>query len=153
MAATDGGDLDGFPDYGDGFITQGWIYPEGTLQGPDDPGVDCEFDENGFPTSCVPLYELIGTWTCYGTHVGEGAATTEGYMVVTTQIFDFSDDGSKTVVTEGFERVNPGDVTERAVVGGTGRWSRARGTHSQESLGLHPEQFNVRGVHQINTIW
>ncbi len=148
------GDLEGFPAYGDGFITQGWIYPEGTLTGPDDSGLaSCEYDEDGIPISCEPKYEPIGVWTCYGEHVGEGAATTEGYMVITTQIFDFTEDGTQTIVTSGFERLNPGDVTERAVTGGTGRWALARGEQRQTSYGLHPEFFNVRSTSKINTLW
>lgn len=127
----DEGDLAGLPAYGDGFVTQGWIYPAGTLS-EDDPGVECEFNEEGLPTSCVPLYEPIGVWTCYGYHVGEGAATLAGYAVVTTQIFDFGEgDGSQSIVTAGMESIGLGEVTYRSITGGTGTYSKARGQQTQ----------------------
>lgn len=138
------GPLAGFPDNGDFFVTQGFIYPAGTLDA-DDPGVDCEVDEEGVATSCEPLYEPIGEWTCYGVHVGEGAATTEGAWVATTQIFELYDDhGSQTIITEGFESPEVGETVRRAVTGGTGRYSTARGEQHQLFLGIHPDFFNVR---------
>lgn len=139
------GELAGFPDYGDYFVTQGYIYPEGTL-GVDDAGVTCEFDADGIPTSCEPLYEPIGEWTCYGVHIGEGAATTEGAWVVTTQIFDITshDYRTGTVVTEGFESPEVGKTVARAITGGTGQYSVVHGEQLQTYLGLDPEQLNVR---------
>lgn len=147
----EGGDLDGLPAYGDGFVTQGWIFKGGTLS-EGDPGVECEFNEEGLPTACVPLYEPIGIWTCYGYHVGEGAATTSGYVVVTNQVFDFGDgDGSQSIMTSGLESIAPGEVTYRAIAGGTGSFSRARGQQTQTSYGLHSELFNIRSTNVLNT--
>jgi len=138
------GDLAGLPAYGDFFVTQGYIYPEGTL-GENDPGVSCEFDAAGVPTSCTPLYEPIGEWTCYGVHIGEGAATTEGAIVVTTQIYDFYDHNRHgTIVTDGFEGAEIGGTVARAITGGTGDFAVVHGEQHQTFLGLHPDQFNVR---------
>jgi hypothetical protein len=145
------GELAGFPAYGDGFITQGFIYEEGTLS-VDDPGIECEFDADGLPTSCTPLYEPIGTWTCWGHHVGDGAATAEGeYVVATTQLFEFELNGkSHTIVTNGFESAGVNVTDTRAITGGTGRYSKARGTQTQLSYGLHPEVFNIRLTETLN---
>lgn len=144
-ATIDEGELAGFPAYGDGFITQGFIYAEGTLSA-DDPGIECEYDDDGLPTSCTPLYEPIGTWTCWGHHVGDGALTEEGeQVVVTTQLFEFELDGeTHTIVTNGFESAGANVTDERAITGGTGRYSKARGTQTQLAYGLHPDFFNVR---------
>lgn len=145
------GDLAGLPAYGDGFVTQGWIFEAGTLS-EGDPGVECEFGEDGYPTSCVPLYEPIGTWTCYGYHVGEGALTESGYVVVTSQVFDFGNgNGSNSIMTQGMEAVETGEVIYRSIVGGTGKYSKARGQQAQTSFGLHPDLFNIRLRSVLNT--
>lgn len=80
-------DVAGLPAYGDYCVTEGCIYPSGTL-GRDDPGVECALD-GGMPTECTPLYDPIGQWTCYGVFVGDGAATSDGAWVITTQVFEF----------------------------------------------------------------
>ena len=57
---------DGMPAYGNSFVTEGYIYPHGTLNGTN--GVL----ENGaaeFPD------KVIGKWTCRGWFVGDGAHT------------------------------------------------------------------------------
>lgn len=122
------GDLIGFPAYGDSFVTQGYIYPAGTLDG----GVGV----NGDGTPAHPD-KVIGEWTCYGVHVGDGAATTTGPWVVTTQIFNFGDGyGEDTIVTNGYEIADFGEEIDRAVTGGTGTWKRARGEQTQVTLGF-----------------
>lgn len=124
----EGGELDGLPAYGDSFVTQGYIYPAGTLDG----GVGVNEDGS-------PAYpdKVIGEWTCYGVHVGDGAATTTGPWVVTTQIFNFGDGyGEDTLVTTGYEIADLGEEIARAVTGGTGTWQRARGEQTQVTLGF-----------------
>jgi hypothetical protein len=128
---------DGSPAYGNPFITEGYIYPAGTLrQG--DSGVD----DQG-----KPLYpeKVLGQWTCRGVFVGEGMATTSGPMVATTQLFSFYKtpgfDPAKltdatSVVTEGFELVDIGVPVTRAITGGTGRFSHTRGEVKQTLLGF-----------------
>lgn len=153
-AVIRGGELDGLPAYGDGFITEGFLYAPGTLSA-DDPGVECEFGPDGFPISCEPLYEVIGTWTCWGHHIGDGAATAEGdEIVVTTQVFEiYRDDGGvETIVTNGFEKAGVGVEDYRAVTGGTGDYTTARGSQFQVGLGLHPEYFNIR-LHESFSIF
>lgn len=125
---TYGEELAGLPAYGDSFVTQGYIYEEGTLQG--DVGVN----EDG--TARWPE-KVIGEWTCYGVHLGEGAATATGPWVVTTQVFNFYDTyGDQTIVTDGYEIADFGEPVSRAVTGGTGKWKRARGEQTQVTLGF-----------------
>jgi hypothetical protein len=81
---------DGLPAYGNPFITQGYIYPEGTLNGSNGvlPDGSPEFPE-----------EVIGEWICSGWFIGDGAHTTSGPMVVTTQIYQLEGDyGDATII-------------------------------------------------------
>ena len=129
------GELEGFPAYGSEFITEGYIYPAGTLD--NEPGVNADGSPQ-FPDL------VIGTWTCRGWHVGEGAATTEGPIVVTTQIFDFGDTpGENMIVTEGFELFTD-DPIKRPITGGTGPFATARGESVQTLIGINEEPFGVK---------
>ena len=119
----------GMPAYGNGFITQGYIYPHETLAD-DDPGVDV----NG-----NPLYpdKVIGEWTCYGYMVGEGADTPTGPWAITEQIYSFSEDaGNETIVSNGYELVDAHTPLYRAVTGGTGPYAGARGQVTQTLLAI-----------------
>lgn len=118
---------DGLPNYGAEFITEGYIYPAGTLSG-----------ANGTLPDGSPEFpdKVIGRWTCRGWHVGEGARTTAGPLVVTHQIFDFGEaPGSEAIMTDGFEYAEPNVAFHRAIIGGTGRFARARGEQVQTLLG------------------
>lgn len=137
---------DGYPDYGNSFVTQGYIYEEGTLNGTD--GINADGSPE-FPDA------VVGTWTCYGYFVGEGAYTEAGAWVVTSQIFEFEDDvvGGQTIVTQGFETPQGQPAAARAVTGGTGDYAFARGEVSQVTLGHNGSDgvdatftFTVRGV-------
>ncbi len=118
----------GFPAYGNGFVTQGYIYPAGTLDG-----------TNGVNPDGSPEFpdRVIGEWTCWGYFVGDGADTTEGAWVVTTQVFDFHSSvvGGDTIVTTGFETPAGAGPALRAVVGGTGRYRQVQGQVTQITLG------------------
>ena len=119
---------DGYPAYGNGFVTQGYIYPAGTLD-----------DSNGVNPDGTPEFpdEVIGEWTCYGYFVGDGAHTESGPWVVTTQVFEFNSDvvGGETLVTVGSETPAGAGPAVRAVVGGTGRFSLTSGEVVQVTLG------------------
>ena len=137
---------DGYPAYGNAFVTQGFVYEDGTLNGTN--GVNADGSPE-FPD------KVVGTWTCYGYFVGNGAYTEEGAWVVTSQIFEFTDDtvGGQTIVTQGFETPQGAGTAVRAVVGGTGDYAAARGDASQVTLGHNATDgvdatftFNVRGV-------
>ena len=133
-------DTDGLPTYGNVFVTEGYIYPEGTLS--------CHQD--GEHTVCTgtnpdgsPEFpeQVIGRWSCRGWFVGEGAKTTTGAWVVTTQIYDFGEiPGETTIVTDGYELVDLGVPGARSITGGTGRYRTAHGEAYQILLGHNPSE-------------
>ncbi len=139
----------GFPAYGNGFVTQGHIYPAGTLDG-----------SNGVNADGSPEFpdRVIGEWTCFEYFIGEGANTTEGAWVVTTQVFDFASDtpGDDSIVTVGPEAPADAGTAMRAVVGGTGRFAHAGGQVAQITLGHNASDgvdatftFQPRGARPI----
>lgn len=116
---------DGMPAYGSAFVTSGYIYPVGTLNGSN--GVL----ENGDPE----FPELVlGEWNCFGWMIGDGAHTTTGAWVISTQIYKFND--GSTLVTDGYEIADFNVPVSRAVTGGTGEYRSASGEMSQELLGF-----------------
>jgi hypothetical protein len=119
---------DGLPAYGNPFITQGYIYPEGTLNGSNGvlPDGSPEFPE-----------EVMGEWVCRGWFIGDGAHTTTGPMVITTQIYQLGGDyGDVTITSEGYESAEINKETKRAITGGTGQYQTARGEVTQALLGF-----------------
>ncbi len=125
---------DGLPAYGNVFTTQGYIYPAGTLTC-DDGGCN-GVNEDGSPE--FPDL-VLGEWTCWGTHVGDGAKTVSGPWVVTNQQFDLGKKfGSRMIVTSGYELVDFDEPIQRAIVGGTGRYATASGLQVQKLLGFNP---------------
>jgi hypothetical protein len=120
---------DGMPKHGSPFITQGYIYPAGTLDG-----------GNGVREDGSPQFpdKVIGEWTCRGWFVGEGAHAKTGPMVITTQLYNFGEDlGNETFVSEGYELADVGVVIERAITGGTGPYTGAKGEVKQTFLGFN----------------
>ncbi|MEM9955476.1 MAG: hypothetical protein AAF846_27995 [Chloroflexota bacterium] len=116
---------DGMPAYGSAFVTQGYIYPEGTLNGSN--GV-LENGDPEFPDA------VLGTWTCYGWMIGDGARTETGEWVVSTQIYQFNDGSS--IITNGFEIVDFDVPYIRAVTGGTGDYRGITGEQIQTLRGF-----------------
>ncbi len=125
---------DGLPAYGNGFVTQGYIYPAGTLT--------CEAGVcNGALPDGGPEFPdlVIGEWSCWGTHVGDGAHTASGPIVVTTQQFSLTAvPGAETILTAGYELADIGEPVLRGIVGGTGPHRKARGQQEQVFLGFNP---------------
>ena len=126
----------GLPAYGNSFITQGYIYPAGTLT--DSNGVNIDGSAQ-FPE------KVIGRWTCFGWHTQDAATAVEGEAVVTTQIYSFNDTpGKVTFVSDGFELpFFVFDSIKRAVTGGTGPLSSVRGEVKQRFLGFPNEGGGV----------
>jgi hypothetical protein len=125
---------DGLPAYGDPFITQGYIYPEGTLNGSNGVLPD------GSPESPD---EVIGEWICRGWFIGDGAHTTSSPVVVTTQIYQLGGDyGDVTIISEGYESSEINKKIKRAITGGTDQYQMARGEATQELLRF-TEQMGV----------
>jgi hypothetical protein len=120
---------DGMPAHGNPFITQGYIYPAGTLDG-----------ANGVNPDGSPEFpdKVLGEWTCYGYFVGEAAHAKTGPMVITTQIYNFGEElGEATLVTNGYELADVEVPVLRAITGGTGPFQAARGQAEQQFLGFN----------------
>jgi hypothetical protein len=133
---------DGLPAYGGEFVTQGYIYPAGTLTC-DDNGC------NGVNDDGTPEFpdKVISEWTCWSFHVGDGAHTATGPIVVTTQLYSLGDaPGSKTIVTTGYELADQYLPFLRAIVGGTGPYAPARGEQTQTFLGFNNTDVRNSGV-------
>lgn len=137
-------DDDGLPTRGNDFVTEGYVYEEGTLTCTDGVCDGVVYDDAGNPAPEFPD-AVIGTWTCWGTHTEDAATTTSGTIVATTQVYDFGDElGERSIVTTGFERVDDVPI-ERAIVGGTGRPGHDRGTATQSLRGLNNPDTLVEG--------
>ena len=124
---------DGLPAYGAEFITQGYLYPPGTLT--------CDADGicNGVLEDGSPEFpdKVLGEWSCWGYHIGDGAHTLTGPGVITNQVFSFGDTpGAKTIASIGYELVDFNVPVSRAIIGGSGDYRIARGEQVQEVLGF-----------------
>jgi hypothetical protein len=124
---------DGMPAYGNAFVTQGYVYPAGTLDG----GV-----EGTLPNGNPAFPDLvIGEWTCDGFFVGDGAHARTGVIVVTRQVIVF-DDGD-LLITQGPELAETQVEVVRAVTGGTGDYLNAPADIRQTLLGMS-DGYGVR---------
>jgi hypothetical protein len=120
---------------GNTFIVSGKIYRGGTLARGGD------FGAPGNPAG-PELSNAIGTWVCRGTfNLDINDIAAGGFPHVTsTQVFTFDKGG--VLVTEGPEG---GATVLRAIVGGAGRFSDARGDVVEKPLGVNTSNlFNVR---------
>ncbi len=124
---------DGMPAYGNVFVTQGYIYPAGTLDG----GVEGTLEDGSpaFPDL------VLGTWTCDGVFVGDGMYTKAGTMLISRQVFQFED--GDILITQGGELVDEGVVALRAITGGTGHYAQIGAEMSQILLGMS-DGYGVR---------
>ncbi|HEX5692455.1 MAG TPA: hypothetical protein VFX76_20715 [Roseiflexaceae bacterium] len=129
---------DGLPADGSAFITRGYLYEAGTLQG----------DGDGVNADGSPQYpeKLIGEWICQGYMINDAGHATGGVWVVSTQYFQFgTTPGAKTIVSQGYELADVGVAIDRAITGGTGEYRDARGQGQQTMLGLNAtEGVNLR---------
>jgi hypothetical protein len=122
-------DDNGMPAHGNPFITVGYLYPKGTLNG-----------SNGVLEDGSPEFpdQVLGTWVCRGWFYGDGGAATAGPWVITTQIYNFGEEyGEVTLVSEGYELADVGVPVKRAITGGTGPYSQVRGEANQTFLGFN----------------
>lgn len=116
----------GMPAHGNAFVSQGYIYPEGTLA--DGTVGVLEDGSPAFPDL------VLGTWTCDGYFVGEGGNATTGVWIISRQTFAF-DDGA-TIVTQGTEIADIGQPNLRPVTGATGEYAEIDGGLVQTTLGF-----------------
>ena len=124
---------DGMPAYGNPFITQGYVYPAGTLDG----GVEGTLADGG--PACPE--KVIGTWTCDGFLVGDGMRTETGNIVITRQIIEFTD--GDLLISHGPELADVDVAVVRAVTGGTGDYVDAPAQIRQVLLGMS-DGYGVR---------
>ncbi|WP_299047402.1 hypothetical protein [uncultured Tateyamaria sp.] len=117
----------GMPAHGNAFISQGYIYPEGTLA--DGTVGVLEDGSPAFPGL------VLGTWTCDGYFVGEGGNATTGVWIISRQTFVFND--GATVVTQGTEIADIGKPNLRPVTGATGDFAEVEGDLIQTTLGFN----------------
>jgi hypothetical protein len=108
------------------FITEGKIYPAGTI-----PSV------NGAAFNPKTAAGAIGTWFCKGTFLVSGSVFDQSPMaVLSDQLYLLATD-KQSIATTGTEG---NGVTVRPVVGGTGQFAGYTGEQTQEFLG-----FNATG--------
>jgi hypothetical protein len=117
--------VDKIPQRGSFFITEGKIYPAGTIKG----------DGAAFDPTDPAGPKASGRWFCSGTHLVAGneiPATVEPW-VYTSQLYLLPDDRS-SIETSGIEQTAP---IIRAVTGGTGKFKRLGGVQKQDFLGFN----------------
>jgi len=128
---------DGMPADGSSFITRGYLYEYGTL-----------IDGSGVNPDGSPEFpdQVIGEWICQGTMINDAAHATTGVWVFSTQFFQIGNEpGAQTITTQGYELADIDVAVARAITGGTGEFSMARGESSQTFLGLNAsEGVNLR---------
>ena len=128
---------DGLPADGSSFITRGYIYEYGTLEG-----------GNGVNPDGSPEFpdKVLGEWICSGYMINDAGHATGGVWVFSTQFFQLGDEpGAQTIVTTGYELADVDAAIARAITGGTGDFKTARGESKQTLLGLNAtEGVNLR---------
>lgn len=129
---------DDLPAAGASYISSGYIYPAGTLSDTSD-GVNADGSPE-FPD------QVLGDWYCYGWYTGEGAHTTDGPWVLSTQYYNFGGEwGEASLVSEGYVLAETGGTVNRAITGGTGPFATVRGEMADTSLGFNEtEGTNAR---------
>jgi hypothetical protein len=123
---------DGLPAGAATYVTQGYIYPAGTLDG-----------ANGVLADGSPEFpnEVLGLWTCYGWWVGDAAHAGKTAPWVTTHLFSFGPEwGEAMLVSEGYSIDQVEAPLARAIVGGTGTYAGATGVQSETNLGVNPSK-------------
>lgn len=128
-----GGDL-----YGSTFLVEGYLYRAGTIPA----GENVKLADLGDPT---------GHWFCNSTfmiHPRRGEPHLIGHQHYTFGVIRSGDLFPRTqLVSHGMEGTNPGTTEEfvRAVTGGTGRYSGARGTILQKVIGTNDTKLAPLG--------
>ena len=117
------------PERGSFFVTEGRIFPAGTIERGGTPEAPGPFDPNGDGA--------IGTWFCRGTHLVSGTLfPVTARAVHTAQLYLLPNERA-SISTEGVEGAG---ATVRPMTGGTGPYAGYIGEQKQELLG-----FNATG--------
>jgi hypothetical protein len=110
------------PERGSFFVTEGRVFPAGTIQG---DGADFKPNRSGH----------IGVWICRGTHlVAASEIPAASLWVSTAQLFVLGRQGKEQIATEGVE--GAGTVT-RIITGGAGNYTGFVGEQRQTFLGFN----------------
>ncbi len=117
---------DGYPAHGNPFVTQGYIYPAGTLA--DGASGVREDGSASFPD------KVLGTWTCDGWFVGDAMHATSGTWLISRQVFEF--ESGDMLITQGPEKADQMVTYARPITGGTGDYAGASGVMEQTLLGF-----------------
>ena len=111
------------PERGSFFVTEGRIFPAGTIQGD-----GASFDPNS--------RGHIGVWICRGTHlVAASEIPAAPIWVDTAQLYVLGRQGKEQIATEGIEGSG---TSTRIVTGGAGNYAGFVGEQRQEFLGFNP---------------
>ncbi len=97
----------------------------GTLPDSDTDGVNADGSPQ-FPD------EVIGTWTCTGYFIADGARTSEG----------------ATIVVSGFEGAVSGEAITGAITGGTGEHDDVQSEAAQTFLGMSNPELPTMGINK-----
>ena len=130
---------DGMPAHGNPFVTQGYIYPVGTLNG----------DESGVNADGSPTYPglVLGTWTCDGWFVADGAHTTSGTWLISRQTYEFAN--GEILISQGPEAADVGKMQVRPITGATGSMEDNEGVIFQRLLGFN-DHMGVKARFEIS---
>jgi hypothetical protein len=110
------------PERGSFFVTEGRVFPAGTIAG----------DGSGFDPNSTGH---IGVWICRGTHLVAGPEIPAAPLWVSTaQLFVLGRQGKEQIATEGVE--GAGTIT-RIVTGGAGNYTGFVGEQRQTFLGFN----------------
>jgi hypothetical protein len=111
------------PERGSFFVTEGRIFPDGTIQG---DGADFDPNRSGH----------IGVWFCRGTHlVAASEIPAAPLWVDSAQLFVLGRQGREQLASEGVEG---GGTVTRIVTGGAGNYAGWVGEQRQTFLGFNP---------------
>jgi hypothetical protein len=111
------------PERGSFFITEGRVFPAGTIQG---DGADFDPNRSGH----------VGVWICRGTHlVSASEIPAAPLWVSSAQLFVLGRQGKEQLSTEGIEGAG---TSTRIVTGGAGNFTGFVGEQRQTFLGFNP---------------
>ena len=132
-------DADGVPQRGSFFITEGKLFPEGTIQGD-----GSSFDPNSEGS--------IGVWFCRGTHLVSGLTAPDVRFAVDTAQAYLMPDDTRMIVTDGLEG-GFGFEVQRVVSGGTGEFRNVIGIQKQELMGFNASGgVNIRVTFELEPV-
>lgn len=123
----------GFPAYGNPFVTTGYLYAEGTLS-LNGSGVVNGVNADGSAQFSGSTRK--GSWHCSGWFIGpQGANTATGPWTHTITLYQIT--GKGEIATQGHELSDIGITGTRSVTGGTGWYKRVSGTQEQKLIGFN----------------